>query len=322
MKKAKQTTEPATEAPIIFDVSKTVKAYFRDVIVVKDFVIAVDELGVFFFTTNTDEHSVLIKLSNYLEALSISKQEIVVCQLDWNAQRIGDEVFFNRIPDDRFDSLLFVPVNPDDFEATIRLLLCVREPVLLEQEIDSIVECFQQCSSRKGSLYEFLANKGYDDIDIQCVKQIESLPVVTINDVISVFDVDGTSVQGIYETICEYRNLNQHDSPDTSLLSRIKLFRDSTGMTYRSTVILCSVFCFLSCFVSFFFHIPVLGVIFSVMGFLQARHLALMYSSSIAVALTWFSVAALIYSVFCTIEIYFPSIVKALQDLLLVAREV
>lgn len=322
MKKVKQMTESVSEAPIIFDVSKTVKAYFRDVIVVKDFIIAVDELGVFFFTTNIDEHSVLIKLSNYLEALSISKQEIVVCQLDWSAQRIGDEVFFNRIPDDRFSSLLFVPVNPDDFEATIRLLLCVREPVLLEQEVDSIVECFQQCSSKKGSLYEFLINKGYIDVDVQCVKQIESLPVVTINDVISIFDVDGTSVQELYEAICEYRNLNPHEVPDTSLLSRIKLSRDSTGMTYKSTVILCCVLCFLSCFVSFFLHIPVLGIIFSIMGLLQARHLLLMYSSSIATALTWFSIAALIYSIFCTIETYFPSIVKALQDLLLVAREV
>lgn len=54
---------------------------------------AVDETGVYFFTTIEDHNKILVKLSNYMNQLALSKKDMVVCYLGWEVAPITDDVF-------------------------------------------------------------------------------------------------------------------------------------------------------------------------------------------------------------------------------------
>lgn len=313
----KKKDEIAAE-PIVFDVCEAAHEYFNDVITTEDFIIAVDALGVFFFTVCDDDQTILVKLSNYLDGLDLAREDIVACKVSWDAPKLGNDLFFNRIRDESLKDLLFINVNPDDFEATIRLMLSTREPRFSEEDVIAITECFQPSVLLQGGLQKFMKENGFD-LDTMLLRKYEVLPVIEFESVVDDFGKE--QAQEIYDLMITYKEKYSSDPKADHNVFRmqIQMEHDSNEAIAKATILLSAFLMIAACIMSII-NVPILGVIFAIMGILQARHLALMYKTAWATALTWLNVAALIYGIITLVCINFPNILQLLKDYLFVAR--
>lgn len=200
-----------------FDAAPVIRTYFNDVVTVDGFIMSVDETGVYFFTTIEDHNKILVKLSNYMNQLALSKKDMVVCYLGWEVAPITDDVFFKRIPDHRFQDLLFVEINPDTFEPSLRLLLSSRTAILKRDDIIDIIECYQNSTIMQGSLYEFMQARGFN-LDRHLVESLEESPLVNLDDIINDFGEE--SAVEIYNAISEFR-----DAQDRQVIGNKQIYR-------------------------------------------------------------------------------------------------
>lgn len=298
-----------------FDVAENAHLYFNDVIAIEGFILAVDETGAYFFTTLTDQNTILVKLSNYMEQLALTKNEITVCKVFWDAPEITDDVYFKKITDTRFSGLQFVDVNPECFEQTIRLLLSNRPVVFSREDVTEIVECFKQAESTKDSLWEFLQNKGID-IPKDAADEFERHPVITLRDVINNFGEE--NAEEILNAMIEYRNTYQCSL--ATLEADLTKYEKTKWEGAANLAALMGILSLLAALLFCIVRIPVLAFIFSIIALLQARHLALIYKSVTATILTWFGLAMLLFTGCEIILVFKPEIIAWLQSMLLIKR--
>lgn len=298
-----------------FDAAPVIRTYFNDVVTVDGFIMAVDETGVYFFTTIEDHNKILVKLSNYMNQLALSKEDMVVCYLGWKVAPITDDVFFKRIPDHRFQNLLFVEINPDTFESSLRLLLSSRTAILKRDDIIDIIGCYQNSTIMQGSLYEFMQARGFN-LDRHLVESLEESPLVSLDDII--IDFGEESAVEISNAISEFRNAQ--DEPNYLEQADLQKYVRTSWDKSASMAALISAVLFIASVFVFLLKLPGLGVIFAVFGVLQARHLALIYKTGLATVFTWLNCASLIFGVIQLIGTLSPNIIGFLQKMLLIQR--
>lgn len=315
MRKSTKQTDNNVEVPV-FNASKVIKAYFNDVVILDNFIMAVDETGVFFFTTLDDQNTILVKLSNYTDQLALARDDIVVCRLGWDVQKIDNDVFFKRIQDKRFNDLLFTEINPECFEPAIRLLLSSRDVVLSREDIIEITECFQESVIVQNSLFDYLRDLGYD-LDRHDIEKLEKKPIITLQDIINVYGENDASLE-LFDDITKFRESQYHRDPQEEANLQ-QYIHSNWDRASNLTVVLGFILFGASC-AAFLLHLPVLGLIFSFFGILQGRHLALIYKTFMATILTWLNLATFLFGIIQTIVLLKPEILDALRQMLLIQR--
>lgn len=302
------------------DISKMIKIYFNDVIKVKGFIMAIDETGVYFFTTENDQNTILVKLTNYMDQLALSKEDVVVCRVTSGAERVTNDVFFKRIQDRKLQDVLIADMSPDCLEESIRLLTSSRKPVLSRADVIDIVECFRPSTARSEGLYNFLASNGFK-LDLDAVSKFEDAPLVTLQDVVNAFGEN--NAEEIYDLIASYRKKQQRANVDDESVRGESTFIDSEIKTWDKNVLITSVTAVLLLVASiamYICHLPLLGVLFALCCLLNARHLALIYRNLMATILTWFSIILLVFGIISTIGLFNNEIIQWLKDKLLIER--
>lgn len=315
MRKATKQDNKNIETPI-FNANKVIRTYFDDVVTLDNFIMAVDETGVFFFTVLEDQNTILVKLSNYMDQLALAREDIVVCQLSWSAPKVGDDVFFKCIQDQRFKDLLFTEINPNCFEAAIRLLLSSRNVVLTREDIIDITECFQESVIVKNSLFDYLRDLGYD-LDRHDIEKLERKPIIALQDLINVYGESDETLE-LYDDIQKFRD-DQHPQNPQEESDLQKYIHSNWDQATNLTIVLGFLLFGASC-IAFLFHLPILGLIFAFFGILQGRHLALIYKTYMATILTWLNLATLLYGVIQMIVLFKPEIIEVLKNMLLIQR--
>lgn len=298
-----------------FDAAPVIRTYFNDVVTIDGFIMAVDETGVYFFTTIEDHNKILVKLSNYMDQLALSKDDMVVCYLGWEVDKITDDVFFKRIPDHRFQDLLFVDINPGTFESSLRLLLSSRAAILKRDDIIDIIGCYQNSIIMQGSLYEFMQVRGFD-LDRHLLESLEKAPVLNLEDIINCFGEENAIE--IYNAISEFRDAQ--DEPNYWEQADLQKYVRTSWDKSASVAAIISAILFIASVLVFLLRLPGLGVIFAIFGILQARHLALIYKTGLATIFTWLNCASLIFGVIQLIGTFSPNIIEFLQKMLLIQR--
>ena len=299
----------------VFDVNKALHLYFNDVIPIEGFILVVDETGAYFFTTITDQNLILVKLSNYVDQLALTSNEITVCRVSWDADLVTDDIYFKRIQDTRFKGLQIVDVNPDSFEQSLRLLLSNRPTVFSKLEVADIVECFKPAALMEGSLFVFLQEHGFN-VDRVIATEYENHPVITLQDVINDFGTE--HAEDLLEAMLEYREMYQ-----CSIATKVTDLTKYHKTNWEDAANLAAVLGILLMVAALAFsavRIPVLALSFSVLAFIQARHLALIYKNAIATIITWFSIVIIIFSTCQIVAFFKPNIIQWLQDTLLISR--
>lgn len=300
----------------IFDVNKALNLYFNDVIPIEGFILTVDETGAYFFTTMEDQNLILVKLSNYVEQLALAGNELTVCRITWDADCVSDEVYFKQIPDTRFKNLQIIDINPDSFEQSLRLLLSNRDPVFSKLEVAEIVECFKPAALMEGSLYQFLLQRGFS-IDRAIATEYENHPVITLQDVMNDFGSD--NAEGLLNAMLDYREMYQNSMLD--MVIDLTKYHQKRGLDQAAN--LAAIMGIVSMVLSIVFsvvRIPELALAFSVIAFLQARHLALIYKNVVATIITWFSVVIIVFSTIQMLAFIKPDVIQWLQENLLISR--
>lgn len=299
----------------VFDILKMAQIYFSEIVPVSGFVLAVDETGVYFFTSEKKDDVILVKLSNYMDQLDLTRDEVVVCRVSNSAPKITDDTFFKRIPNTNLNSVLITDVRPDCFEESIRLICGTRNVILTKADMIEIIECFRPSKLRQGSMMEFLKTRGFE-LDYDTVDDFDRRPILALDDVISSFGV--TDAEQIYDAMCEYRELVGTPVKEEQF-TKISAKSGRWDSAAESTTIIGSLLVVASC-IMYVLHLPILGLIFAIMGMLQARHLALIYKTTAATALTWFSLATIIFGVLQTASLFSTNIITWLQNMLLIGR--
>lgn len=300
----------------IFDVNKALNLYFNDVIPIEGFILTVDETGAYFFTTMEDQNLILVKLSNYVEQLALAGNELTVCRITWDADCVSDEIYFKQIPDTRFKNLQIIDINPDSFEQSLRLLLSNRDPVFSKLEVAEIVECFKPAALMEGSLYQFLLKRGFN-IDRAIATEYENHPVITLQDVVNDFGSD--NAEDLLNAMLDYREMYQNSMSD--MVIDLTKYHQKRGLDQAAN--LAAIMGIVSMVLSIVFsavRIPELALAFSVIAFLQARHLALIYKNVVATIITWFSVVIIVFSTIQMLTFVKPDVIQWLQENLLISR--
>lgn len=300
----------------IFDVNKALNLYFNDVIPIEGFILTVDETGAYFFTTMEDQNLILVKLSNYVEQLALAGNELTVCRITWDADCVSDEIYFKQIPDTRFKNLQIIDINPDSFEQSLRLLLSNRDPVFSKLEVAEIVECFKPAALMEGSLYQFLLQRGFS-IDRAIATEYENHPVITLQDVMNDFGPD--NAEELLSAMLDYREMYQSSMSD--MVIDLTKYHQKRGWDQAAN--LAAIMGIVSMVLSIVFsavRIPELALAFSVIAFLQARHLALIYKNVVATIITWFSAVIIVFSTIQMLAFIKPDVIQWLQENLLISR--
>lgn len=298
-----------------FDVSKIVRVYFNDVVHVEGFILAVDETGVFFFTDSNNHDNILVKLSNYMEQLDLEKKDIVVCQLTWSAESASEETFFKLIPEVADDDVFFISVNPDTFETAIRLILSHRKPIFSKEDVIEITECFQKSYASIGTLYEYLKQRGFN-LEKDSVDAFESIPMITLSDVVHEFGKE--HAEEIFKAMQDFRDTRRRELERS--FPREPRYKRTSWESSATTAKVLSFICFVAACVMCIARVPGLVIIFSIMGILQARHLALIYKTMAATILTWLNLATFLFGVMQLVAHFKPEIIQFLQNTLLISR--
>ena len=250
-----------------------------------------------------------------MNQLALSKRDMVVCYLGWEVAPITDDVFFKRIPDNRFQDLLFVEINPDTFEPSLRLLLSSRTAILKRDDIIDIIGCYQNSTIMQGSLYEFMQARGFN-LDRHLVESLEESPLVNLDDIINDFGEE--SAVEIHNAISEFRDAQ--DEPSYWEQADLQKYVRTSWDKSASAAAAISAVLFIASIFVFLLKLPGLGIIFAVFGILQARHLALIYKTGLATVFTWLNCASLIFGVIQLIGTLSPNIIEFLQKMLLIQR--
>ena len=311
------TTEPVFNQLTIDNEDRTLYTYmkFKGITTSVNIKKATSTYIIYSIVTIEDHNKILVKLSNYMNQLALSKKDMVVCYLGWEVAPITDDVFFKRIPDHRFQDLLFVEINPDTFEPSLRLLLSSRTAILKRDDIIDIIGCYQNSTIMQGSLYEFMQARGFN-LDRHLVESLEESPLVSLDDIITDFGEE--SAVEISNAISEFRNAQ--DEPNYLEQADLQKYVRTSWDKSASMAALVSAVLFIASVFVFLLKLPGLGIIFAVFGILQARHLALIYKTGLATVFTWLNCASLIFGVIQLIGTLSPNIIEFLQKMLLIQR--
>ena len=153
-----------------------IEKYFKYAINYTDFVLGLDETGLYLFTESGDDNVVREKASKLSQALALQASEIIVVQLtSTNAEKYQFSGY--KITLQQRD---LYKVSPDEVEAFIRLYTGLREPVLTEEDICSIIDCFMDYQKDYGDEYDSLVALG---IEPKVAEDLVHRSIVSLDDV-------------------------------------------------------------------------------------------------------------------------------------------
>ncbi|MEY8333241.1 hypothetical protein AALB53_09055 [Lachnospiraceae bacterium 47-T17] len=139
-----------------------ISEYFINVVNYTDFVLAVDESGVFVFSQDTDDKSLLIKVSNLMSALALQKEQIIICVLDNRSGNVYSS--FDCVErDGDLEYVHHVPVTYlEDF---IRKYTKKYAGTLTYSDVNNILDCFCDvgAGNRNVELVAYLHGYGLSD---------------------------------------------------------------------------------------------------------------------------------------------------------------
>lgn len=153
------------------DLVKTVDCYFETVINDEDFVLCLDNTGVYAFTEELDVEVVLLKFQRMLRTLSLKGQEAVLC----------------LVTDEQVETTQVLNVaTPENLEKWIRTKTGSRKRMLSDDDLLSIADCYFEGEDDEDSISDLLRELEIPEAVILSLLEVNP---ITVGDVMK-FGID------------------------------------------------------------------------------------------------------------------------------------
>ena len=251
-----------------FCIEELVLLYFNDVVTTDDFIIAIDEAGVFLFSALEDEDEILIKAYSVMKELALTPDQIVICSVTYSA-RESNNAFFSYKPSLSLDTSSKVyKINPDDFEGSLRLILSKRPRIFDKDDIIEITEVYQDSSFNQDQL-NILLRPFHLSTDV--IANLRNNCPPTIQDVV-LCGVPSASAEQVFKIIQEYKNAHELIEESEST----EFFDIFTNKRTSNESFMC-VSLFLVGIVAIIFKVYALSALCGFIGFIYAIHVSVVY---------------------------------------------
>lgn len=243
--------------------------YFKNVTKTSDFVIAIDETGVYFFTEERDQDEILFKASAVVEALELSKGEFIICIVSESVACVGKK-FFDYGVDNSFSDMI-TEINPEEFEDVARRMTGGRPVIYSMDDLNDISSCFDRFAKYDCGNDDYLAQFM---LAPEIRNRLDSYVPESVQDVIAC-GVPGDIAESVYVAMRKHecKQDSQMSGHFDNLDGSVSVISDNRARNF----IAISLIMFVISAIGAMLEIPAMVIIFSVGGLWFANDLSILY---------------------------------------------
>lgn len=182
---------------------KQLQLYFSHVINAKEFIIAIDTTGVYFFKKIAMNEATIDHARKLLEILALDESEAKLVFVVSQSDCAYDSFAYEESSVKNFA----LEVGVEDVEDVVRKLTGVRNIIFKPADIDSIIDCFQDVKRELTDFQRYLVKLGLTEDEAVA---FEVARPDSINDLVEL-GCPMDLVERVYSAFCDYYEVNNAD---------------------------------------------------------------------------------------------------------------